>query len=160
MRVYNARGVQIFSFLGDRLDGTLMHRLGMPYKEVGESGLAVQLLVESFLDRRKPIILLLRDYKLGQSFRGFLPWHRNIIAKLSACGIKICNLWSQNLKNTPAETMEALYEEVRVFAEESNAAIVSTASENPILERHAQSGPHAMEQLPEDPKTGSYVPGF
>jgi hypothetical protein len=160
MRVYNARGIQIFSFLGDRIDGTLMQRLGMPYKEVGDTGLTTQLIVESFLDRRKPVILLLRDHKLGQTLSGSLPWHQSTIAKLASCGIHICNLWSLDLKNTPFETMENLYEEVRRFAEEANAASMPALSENPILERHAQSGSHAMEQLPEDTQPGRHATGF
>ncbi|HLF64327.1 MAG TPA: hypothetical protein VI603_11270 [Saprospiraceae bacterium] len=160
MRVYNARGIQIFSFLGDRIDSTLMQRLGMPYKEVGDHGLKVQLLVESFLDRRKPIVLLLRDNKLGETCKGYLPWHRNTIAKLAECGIRVCNLWSLQLKNAPLETLEQIYEAVRSFAEESNAAALSTLSENPILERHAQPESHAMEQLPEDPQPRSLSSGF
>ncbi len=160
MRVYNARGIQIFSFLGDRIDGTLMQRLGMPYKEVGDAGLTAHLLVESFLDRRKPVILLLRDNKLGQTLSGYLPWHQSTIAKLATCGIHVCNLWSLNLKNTPFEAMEHLYEEVRSFAEESNAMSVPTLSENTILERHAQPGSHAMEQLPEDTQPRSHATGF
>jgi hypothetical protein len=160
MRVYNARGIQIFSFLGDRLDTTLMQRLGMPFKEVGDGVLTTQLIVESFLDRRKPVILLLRDHKLGQTLKGDLSWHRDTIDRLGACGIHICNLWSVNLKNAPHEALEQIYECVRSFAEESNAAAMTTHTENPILERHAQPGSHALEQLPEDAESKSHTTGF
>jgi hypothetical protein len=155
MRVYNARGIQIFSFLGDRLDMSLMQRLGMPYKEIGEGGLSTKLIVESFLDRRKPVILLLRDHKFGQTFTGYLPWHLQIIEKLTGCGVHICNLWSVNLKNAPAETMEHLYENVRRFAEESNASSAPGMTESPTLDHHARPESHAMEPVSQNPRTGS-----
>lgn len=160
LRVYNARGVQVFSFLGDRMDNALMQRLGMPYKQVGEHGLTNQLLVECFLDRRKPIIVLLRDQKLGQDFKGYLPWHLMTIQHLKSCGVEIANLWSVDLKNASTQAMDRMYETVRRFAEESNAVYAPGPRETSILERDAQTGPLANEQRTEDAQHRGPHPGL
>jgi hypothetical protein len=159
MRVYNARGIQVFSFLGDRLDNALLQRLGMPYKLVGEHGLTHQLVMESFLDRRKPIMILLRDQKLGHTFRGYLPWHHRTVGLLRKCGIRVQNLWSVDLKNSPAGTMEKLYEEIRRFAEEVNAS-TATVQESPNLSADAQAGPQAVEPIPQKPQYSGYEAGI
>jgi hypothetical protein len=150
LRVYNSRGVQVFSFLGDRLDGQLMQRLGMPFKQIGEHGLSMSLVIECFLDRRKPIIALLRDGKLGQEFKGYLPWHLQTIEKLESCGVVMKNLWSVDLKNAPGETLDDIYECVREFAEHASSASVPPVSENSILDRDARIGPHTPESRPEN----------
>ena len=158
LKVYNARGIQIFSFLGDRLDQVLMQRLGMPYKMVGEHGLSTQLLVECFLDRRKPIMLLLRDNKIGNDFKGYLPWHLRTIEQLKACGVRIANLWSVDLKNAPTDILAGLYESIRMFAEESG--LNGTQPETPNLERDAQAGPHEMEATPAKPQHSGHGAGI
>jgi hypothetical protein len=110
----------------------------------------MSLMIECFLDRRKPIILLLRDGKLGQDFKGHLPWHLSTIQKLEACGVSMKNLWSVDLKNAPGATLDDVYECIREFAEQASVSSPTPVSENSILDRDARIGPTTPESQPEN----------
>lgn len=156
MRVYNAKDIQIFSFLGERIDAQVLQGLG-PYKEVGEQVLNTQHLVECFLDRRKPIAILLRDNKLGREYTGCLAWQEIILRKLMACGLHLCNLWSLDLKNDPHTAITLLNNDVRRVL--TGGVPVPTHAESATLE-HVRSGSHTLETLTEDPRFGDHTPGL
>jgi hypothetical protein len=148
MRIYNTRDIQIMSFLGDRIDHGMLQHLGLPYKEVGEEGMHPGHIVECFLDRKKPIVLLIRDNKLGVEYSGCLRWHHATIDTLRACGVHVCNFWTLHLKHDPQNALIRLFDEIRQCA---GAAMSPEAlHESAILRRHVDSGSHTLAPITED----------
>ena len=110
MRIYNAKQVQIFSFMGPKLDSWILDRLGMPYKVTDETiAPTTDTIVENLLDNRKPIILLYRDQiPVTTSPETFL-WQNEFIETLEKCGILIHESLTDNwIKNGHEQVLSAV----------------------------------------------------
>lgn len=112
MRLYNCKGIEIFSFLGDTVDKAILQRLGVPYKQTGDPAPTVKHITEAMLDNRKPIVMLTRDYTMGELAAGHLHWHVVTLNRFKACGLCIINSWSLDWKQEPTRAIHDLVKEV------------------------------------------------
>ena len=128
MKIYNAREVQIFSFLGEIADQFILTNLQMPYKVTGEGqALSTKHITESLLDSSKPIILLTRDSIMHFGEGQDLFWQQHVIQLLRECRLQLINNSSLQLKTTGLPAMMEIVE--RIQTQPSIAAPRSKASE-------------------------------
>ena len=126
MRAYNARHVQILSFMGELSDKHLLSLLEMPYKPIGEDGtISSEQVTEALLDTAKPTVLLTRDGILGYNYSGAMLWQMEILRFFRDSGIPVINSWSANWK-------EDSHTELRMMAD--SLLEISRSTEEPRFE--------------------------
>ena len=109
LAIYNTRFVQIFSFLGPKLDSWILDEIELPYK-IHNEGLApnVGFIVECLLDHKKPIIMLTRDGLLSGNKHESAIWQTQVIEQLKQIGLAIHQSWSVEWMNQGKQTLEHL----------------------------------------------------
>lgn len=94
LHIYNTRHVQIFSFLGPKLDAFILDELALQYK-LHDQGLdpGEDFVVECLLDR-KPIIILYRDGILTPTSPNSMTWQNELIDLFEQVGITMHESWT------------------------------------------------------------------
>lgn len=114
LRAYNAKYIQLFSFMGPVIDSALLNLMAEPYKIIGEEGqITDDQFVEALLDVKKPIVVLTRDNIMGYSFQPAITWQVKVRDYLAQCGIPVLNTWSSNWKKNPVEEFQNLLNHVK-----------------------------------------------
>ena len=109
VRIYNARNIQIFSFLGDITDNFILRSLGEPYKVVGDNvKLNTKHITEALLDSSKPIAVLTRDSIMHFDEGADLFWQEDILSRISGTGILHLNTKSIDLKKNGISCMHEI----------------------------------------------------
>ena len=97
---YNARNIQVLSFMGATIDKQVLEQLQVPYKMIGTDGtISTEQLTEALLDTRKPMVLLTRDGILGYTYKGAMFWQSSLCQFVNTCGVPVINTWSANWKS-------------------------------------------------------------
>ncbi|RLD17990.1 MAG: hypothetical protein DRI69_11170 [Bacteroidetes bacterium] len=121
LKIYNGRDIQIFSFAGDICDKYLLDALKMPYKIAGDDNADdMRHITEALLDSKKPIVILTRDGVMAHDLPENLFWQQNILQKIEACGIKVHNVWTAQLKKNGIREMHHLIEIINPKGDTSN----------------------------------------
>ena len=132
LRIYNARSIQILSFLGAQFDQYILDQLSMPYKyNDADRQPTLEMIQETFLDTSKPIVVLTRDGKLGDRWKGNMPWHQASVSMMRNSGLYVLNVWTVAWQNGGLNELNILAEEIRRIAapetEPSKLAIGNSA---------------------------------
>ena len=100
LNIYNCRNIQIFSFLGEIADQSILAELSTPYKRQANGGSnEVRHITESFLDASKPIVLLTRDGIMGYEETCDLFWQDHVLQAISSCGVPVIDQLSLEIKS-------------------------------------------------------------
>lgn len=134
LKIYNTRGLQILSCLGEVCDTYLLRQLKMPYKEMPHEGdVSPQHITETLLDVRKPVVVLVRDQLLGYAYKGHLRWQRQALDFIAACSIPVLNVWSVELKRTGTEALDPIVTSLQAISDTVRKPKTPN-QESPILE--------------------------
>lgn len=159
LRVYNAKGLQIFSFLGDSIDARILESLDLPYKAVGEPSPTLKQLTEALLDVRKPIVLLIRDALPGYHYTQQLLWQVNAVQYLRDCGINVINSWSIHWKDEPQTTLQEVVHAVDRVYRETGEVPSQPEQTSSILDDDDDTRSAALQDVPEDQEDGEQDAG-